>query len=205
MSIQVIRLNDLISVAPDIEDVKKILASFQSIPHPFTGEVNDVEFFLHQKAISFEKMALSTTYLLFSTNHTEQVLVGYFSLANKPLTMSKKNYNNLTNKQQRALCQNGTKTESGGYIVNSYLIGQVGKNYSEEARKLKAINGTQILTLAYDTVLKAKELVNARYVWIECEDSPKLIRFYNEFGFEVIENYETNSGLAVMVMKLKAK
>lgn len=205
MGIQIIRLNDLISAAPDIESVKKILADFQSIPHPFTGEVNDVEFFLHQKAINFEKMALSTTYLLFSTNKEKQVLVGYFSLANKPLTMSKKNYSNLSNRQQRALCQNGTKTESGGYIVNSYLIGQVGKNYSEEALRLRAINGTQILTLAYDTVLKAKELVNARYVWIECENSNNLIRFYKDFGFEVIENYETNNGLVVMVMKLKAK
>ncbi|MDT1945971.1 GNAT family N-acetyltransferase [Carnobacterium maltaromaticum] len=205
MGIQVIRLSDLISAAPDVEEVKEILSKFKSIPHPFTGEVNDVESFLHQKAMNFEKMTLSTTYLLFGTHKKERVLVGYFSLANKPLTMNKKNYNNLNSRQQRALCQNGTKTESGGYIVNSYLIGQVGKNYSEDAMKLRAINGTQILTLAYDTVLKAKELINARYVWIECEDTPKLRSFYNDFGFEVIENYETNSGLVVMVMKLIAK
>lgn len=205
MGIQVIQLSDLISASSDIEEVQKILSKFNSIPHPFTGEVNDVEFFLHQKAISFEKMSLSTTYLLFSTYKEELVLVGYFSLANKPLTMSKKNYSNLTNRQQRALCQNGTKTESGGYIVNSYLIGQVGKNYSAKAQKLKAINGTQILTLAYDTVIKAKEIINARYVWIECEDTPKLRNFYNDFGFKVVENYETNSGLVVMVMKLTGK
>lgn len=203
MAIQIIRLGDLVEASPSIDEVNKILLSFKSIPHPLTGEVNDVEFFLHQKAINFEKMALSTTYLLFSPCNGENILVGYFSLANKPLTMSKKNYNNLNNRQQRALCQNGSKTESGGYRVNSYLIGQVGKNYSEDAIRIKAINGTQILTLAYDMVLKAKELINARYVWIECEDTPKLRNFYNDFGFEVIENYETNSELVVMVMKLK--
>ena len=117
--------------------------------------------------------------------------------------MSKKNYNNLSKSQQRRLCQNGSKTETGGYIVNSYLIGQVGKNYSEEAQKIEAINGTQILTIAYDTVLQAKKIINARYVWIECENVPRLIDFYRDFGFEVIENYETNSGLVVMIMKLK--
>lgn len=37
----------------------------------------------------------------------------------------------------------------------------------------------------------------------DLEDTPKLRNFYNDFGFEVIENYETNSGLVVMVMKLK--
>ncbi|MCD1025843.1 GNAT family N-acetyltransferase [Enterococcus sp. SMC-9] len=203
MAIQIIRLSDLIEASPSIDEVNKILLSFKSIPHPLTGEVNDVEFFLHEKAISFEKMALSTTYLLFSPCNGKNILVGYFSLANKPLTMSKKNYNNLNNRQQRALCQNGSKTESGGYRVNSYLIGQVGKNYSEHASRIRAINGTQILTLAYDMVLKAKELINARYVWIECENTPKLRNFYSDFGFEVIENYETNSGLVVMVMKLK--
>ncbi len=52
-------------------------------------------------------------------------------------------------------------------------------------------------------VLKAKKIINARYVWIECEDTPRLIDFYSDFGFEVIQNYETNSGLVVMVMKLK--
>lgn len=204
MGIQIIRLEDMISATSDLEKVKGILSTFKSIPHTFTGKVNDVEFFLHEKAIDFEKMALATTYLLFSTYNEELVLVGYFSLANKPLTMSKKNYNNLNNKQQRALCQNGSKTESGGYRVNSYLIGQVGKNYSETAKKINAINGTQILTIAYDTVLKAKELINARYVWIECENTPRLKSFYNDFGFEAVENYETNSGLVVMVMKLKS-
>ncbi|ROX58970.1 GNAT family N-acetyltransferase [Enterococcus faecium] len=203
MGIQIISLSDLLEVVPDLESVNNILKTFKSIPHPITGQVNDVEYFLHQKAIEFEKAALATTHLLFSSYKDKSILVGYFSLANKSLIMSKKNYNNLSKSQQRRLCQNGSKTETGGYIVNSYLIGQVGKNYSEEAQKIEAINGTQILTIAYDTVLQAKKIINARYVWIECENVPRLIDFYRDFGFEVIENYETNSGLVVMIMKLK--
>ncbi len=60
-----------------------------------TGKVNDVEFFLHEKAISYESMTLSTTYLIFASAGDENVLVGYFSLANKPLVMNKKNYKGL--------------------------------------------------------------------------------------------------------------
>lgn len=203
MGIRVVSLSNLIEAAPDLESVESLLKTFKSIPHPITGQVNDVEFFLHEKAIEFEKNALATTHLMFSSYNDESILVGYFSLANKSLIMSKKNYNNLSKAQQRKLCQNGSKTESGGYVVNSYLIGQVGKNYSEKAKKISAINGTQILTTAYNNVLEAKKIINARYVWIECENVPRLIDFYRDFGFAVIENYETNSGLFVMVMKLK--
>lgn len=128
MSLDIITLQDLIDAAPNIEEVEKILKTFKSIPHPLTGEVNDVEYFLHNKAIQFEKSTLSTTHLIFSKFRNKFVLVGYFSLANKPLVMSKRNYNALKPSQKRKLCQNGNKTDSGGYLVNSYLIGQVEKN-----------------------------------------------------------------------------
>ena len=160
-------------------------------------------FFLHSKAIEFEKAALSTTYLVFSEHSEHQVLVGYFSLANKPLTMTKKNYNSLTNKQRRLLCQNGNRTKSGGYRVNSYLIGQLGKNFSKQALDVNAINGSQLLTLAYDKVMEAKQLINARYVWLECQNNEKLIQFYKNFGFVEVKNYESKNNMTVMVMRLK--
>ncbi len=90
MGIQIISLSDLLEVAPDLESVNNILKTFKSIPHPITGQVNDVEYFLHQKAIEFEKAALATTHLLFSSYKDKSMLVGYFSLANKSLIMSKK-------------------------------------------------------------------------------------------------------------------
>lgn len=148
-------------------------------------------------------MTLSTTHLIFSEYKDSNVLVGYFSLANKPLTMSRKNYSKLTSGQKRRLCQNGNKTESGGYRVNSYLIGQLGKNFSEEALKTKAISGKEILTLAYNAVMEAKRIINARYVWVECEKYEKILKFYSDFGFSVVENYTSENGLAIMVMKLE--
>lgn len=60
-----------------------------------------------------------------------------------------------------------------------------------------------ILTLAYNRVLEAKKIINARHVWIECENTQRLIDFYEDFGFQRIENYHTENDLVVMVMKLK--
>lgn len=201
MGIQIITLQALCDSIGESK-TEEILKTFKSIPHYETGKVNDVEYFLHNKAIAFEKMTLSTTHLIFSNYRGKNILVGYFSLANKPLTMSKKNYVKLTSRQKRELCQNGNKTESGGYRVNSYLIGQLGKNFSDEAVKSKAINGKELLTLAYETVMSAKLIINARFVWLECENQAELIKFYSDFGFTVVENYTSDNGLIIMVMKL---
>ena len=117
--------------------------------------------------------------------------------------MSKRNYNNLSSSQKRKLCQGGRKTESGGYELNSYLIGQIGKNYSKEAQETKSITGKMILSLAYDTLLQAKMIVNAKYVWLECTDNPKLLDFYKSFGFTEINNYTSENKLKLLLMKLE--
>ena len=202
MSLKIIGLQSLLK-ALDKETVQEILNNFKSIPNVVTGEVNDVEYFLHSKAIHFEKMTISTTHLIFSEYKGNDVLVGYFSVANKPLTMSKRNYNNLSSSQKRKLCQGGRKTESGGYVLNSYLRGQIGKNYSKEALETKSITGKMILSLAYDTLLQAKMIVNAKYVWLECTDNPKLLNFYKSFGFTEINNYTSENKLKLLIMKLE--
>ena len=202
MSLKIIGLQSLLK-ALDKETVQEILNKFESIPNTETGKVNDVEYFLHSKAIQFEKMAISTTHLIFSEHKGNDVLVGYFSVANKPLTMSKRNYSNLSSSQKRKLCKGGRKTESGGYVLNSYLIGQIGKNYSKEALQTRSITGNMILTLAYDTLLQAKMIVNAKYVWLECADTPKLLDFYKSFGFSEIKDYTSENNLKLLLMKLE--
>ena len=202
MSLKIIGLQSLLK-ALDKETVQEILNKFESIPNTETGKVNDVEYFLHSKAIQFEKMAISTTHLIFSEYKGNDVLVGYFSVANKPLTMSKRNYSNLSSSQKRKLCQGGRKTESGGYVLNSYLIGQIGKNYSKEALQTKSITGKMMLSLAYDTLLQAKMIVNAKYVWLECTDTPKLLDFYKSFGFSEIKDYTSENNLKLLLMKLE--
>lgn len=154
------------------EFVKDILLDFKSVPS-IDNEKNDVERFLHEKSIIFEKTGLSTTHLVFRNDK----LVGYFSLANKPLVMSKKNYNKLSQNQQKKLFNRGRRDENNNYTVSSYLIGQLGKNYKYK----DLIKGIDLLTLAYNHLLEAKRYVNARFVWLECENVEKLLNFYKKF------------------------
>lgn len=191
MSFTIIPLIDLIDKYSE-DFVKRILSTFRSKP-----EKNDVETFLIKNAIQFEKMTTSTTYLVFNTATVD--LVGYFSLANKSLTIPKKNYDKLSSSLKRSLSKSGSRTHSGEYVVNSYLIGQLGKNYAVKQQ----IQGKDLLTMAYQKVQEAKKIIRSKYVWLECSNHEKLIDFYESFGFSQIKGYSSANGLLVLIMKIK--
>ncbi len=193
-------LGDLIS-SISIDDVKDVLKTFKGIP--LNEGVHDVETFLHTKAIDFERSSLATTYLVF--DEETNIMLGFFSLANKPLTMSEKNFDKLSNKQKKSLNKSGRRIGTK-YQINSFLIGQLGKNYSEDVSNAKsAISGKELLTLAYDKVIEASRIINTKYVWLECEEIPYLESFYKGFGFMPIPDYISENGLKVMLLKVKLK
>ena len=132
-------------------------------------------------------------------------MLGFFSLANKPLTMSEKNFDKLSNKQKKSLNKSGRRIGTK-YQINSFLIGQLGKNYSEDVSNAKsAISGKELLTLAYDKVIEASRIINTKYIWLECEEIPYLESFYKGFGFMPIPDYISENGLKVMLLKVKLK
>ena len=189
-----ITLNELLKYDTEENIKNKFLNSFKSLTN------NDVEKFLHNKAIFFEKSSISTTHLIFDNNDT---LLGYFSVANKSLILPNERFENLSNSKQKKLMQSGQKVGNGFYLVNSYLLGQLGKNFNLSENE--QIKGNFLLSLAFELLLEAKKLINAKYVWLECRNSEKLIDFYKKFGFEKIDNFISKDGLVVMMMKLDRK
>lgn len=190
-------LDDLLS-ALKTEEIKSIFNDFISINQD--DSPHDVELFLKTKAIDFERTAIATTYLVFDEG--TNILLGFFSLANKPLTMSKKNFEGLSKKQQKSLRHSGRQI-GNKFQVNSYLIGQLGKNYSESVQNAEyKLNGKELLDLAYGKVLEASKIIKAKYVWIECEDIQYLKTFYSDFGFTIIPDYFSSNNLRVMMMRI---
>ncbi|MCW1020627.1 GNAT family N-acetyltransferase [Streptococcus anginosus] len=190
-------LDDLLS-ALKTEEIKSIFNDFISINQD--DSPHDVELFLKTKAIDFERTAIATTYLVFDEG--TNILLGFFSLANKPLTMSKKNFEGLSKKQQKSLRHSGRQI-GNKFQVNSYLIGQLGKNYSESVQNAEyKLNGKELLDLAYGKVLEASKIIKAKYVWIECEDIQYLKTFYSDFGFTMIPDYFSSNNLRVMMMRI---
>ena len=195
MKFRKISLQSLLKQTKDTEKIK------ENVLNTFNGRgESEVSDFLHNKSIDYEQRSLSSTYLIY--NDRSQ-LVGYFTISNKGLIISKESYEKLLKKQQKKLSFNGRKLENGDYIVNSFLLGQLGKNFNKNILEEDKIKGVELLTIAYKLLIKIKNLINVKYLWIECEDNKKLLDFYSNFGFKLIENYVSNNGLKVMILKLE--
>lgn len=175
----------------DVIFIRNILKEFRS------RERNSIEDFLHNKAIDFEKNSLSATHLIY--NEYGDRLLGYFTLANKSLIISKEDFEKMSKTQQKKLSQSGRILENGSCIVNSFLLAQIGKNYNDSEN----ISGFDILDLSYSLLSVVKEIINTKYVWLECENNKSLINYYLNYGFNLLEHYNSKNGLKTMILKIE--
>lgn len=87
---------------------------------------SDVEYFLLHNAIEFAKKDQSITYLVFRAE--DAALVGYFSLAIKPISVCAEKISKAMAKKLARVSILDEETDS--YMTAAYLIAQLGKNYS---------------------------------------------------------------------------
>ncbi|EBI2485730.1 GNAT family acetyltransferase [Listeria monocytogenes] len=201
MTLNIISLSDLLKSDSTEEEITLLLSSFEckSLSHG----ASDVEEFLHSKAIVFERFDIARTYIVMSTYKKVPFIAGYFSISNKPLIISKRNFSTISGGMQKKLMGVGHKTDMQNYEIKSYLIGQLGKNYNSISKKAKAASGNDILGLAYEKIKEANAIVGGRIVYIECENNIKIIKFYEENGFRLLEDYESPNNLRIMVKKIE--
>lgn len=161
----------------------------------------DIEHFLHNRAIEFEKLSKSRTYLIFDEDElltkdiTEQTIYGYISLALKILTVP----DSVSNRIRKEL--DGFSAKLHGEVIRDfpcYLIGQLSRNSNVPA---ESINGDKILDLAEDIIATAVNAVGGRYMMIECRDNEKLINFYSNNNFEEISRIPDNDQPMVQMIR----
>lgn len=153
---------------------KSFLSSFSCPLNP------DVEHFLHHTAIEFSKQSISSTYLIMASYKEEYVLVGYFTLANKFFCIEKDSLPNRKWRQRMSKFGRFDNTIKR-YTLSAPLIGQLGKNYTNNYNEL--ITGDELLKLALDKVREMQTIVGGKIVYLECEQKEKLIDFYSQNGF----------------------
>lgn len=172
-----INLRDMANQLPD-NKLQEIVEGF-SCPYNV-----DVEDFLCHKAMEFSKQRLASTYLVFASYKEKPCLVGYFALASKyfHVDLKRKGSNSLNSKLRHRMSKFATYDEElQKYIIAAPLIAQLGKNYAYDYDKL--ISGDELLKIACDTVKEAQSILGGKMVYLECEDVPSLLRFYEENGF----------------------
>lgn len=115
----------------------------------------DVQNFIQTKAIEFSRQRIAMTYLIFSDNsHPE--LVGYFTLANKFVSIS----GNVLSKtlQKRILKFSQYDRELDRFFVSMPLIAQLGRNFNPSFTSF--IPGRELLAMAcrkHSLLLAAKQ------------------------------------------------
>ena len=168
----VLRLNDLLKTH-DEDTVKSILRTYDS---PYN---RDVDRFLKEKAIIFDRQGLSKTHLVFTSYRKEMVLVGYFALVNKNFVI--KNGSTKISKRQKQRIAKFAQydRDTNQYVISAPLIGQLGKNYNYR----NLISGDILLEYACNVVRDAQALLGGKLVYLECEDVPQLLDFYSNNGF----------------------
>lgn len=153
----------------------------RTILSDFSCEKNlDVQEFLRRKAIEFSKRGFARTILVFwvSDDEKEKYLIGYFSLSNKNITVSKSAVSRNTYKK---ICQFGDNKEKDNCTIAAILIGQLGKNHKNGNDSL--IDGDELLQMAIEKVKEAQSIIGGKFVYLECENKKKVIDFYERNGF----------------------
>ncbi len=183
-----INLSDLLDQLGE-DEVQEILSSFSC---PINA---DVENFLKKKAVEFSKREFSKTHLVFweTEDKKEKEFVGYYTITYKHITIERSAINA---KEARKLREHGIYSEkSKAYTIAAPLIAQLGKNFNNGNNML--ISGDDLLHLAMEKILKIRNEVGGRFAYLECEDKPKLIEFYErnhfkKFGKRSLDSDETD-------------
>ncbi len=192
-----VSLSKLISQIGE-DNVKNILSDFSC---PINS---DIETFLRKKAIEFEKQSISATHLIFTSYKSQNVLVGYYTLATKAFNVTKSAISKSMSKRINKFATYDTDLKS--YILPAPLIAQIGKNFTNNYNSL--ITGDELLSIAIDDVKVIHQIAGGKVVYLECEDKPRLIDFYSRNGFvsfgnRSLDKDETNISGEYLVQMLR--
>lgn len=124
--ITVFNIRDYLSAKDDNvlgeKELYDLLSEFSCEKNP------DVERFLKEQSIEFTKKNQSVTYLVFANE--DAALVGYFTLAIKPISVNAENFSNTMKRKIARVSE--LDLSNGTYTLSAYLIAQLGKNFRDD-------------------------------------------------------------------------
>ena len=146
------------------EDAVKAFLSDFSCPKNM-----EIECFVKQNALEFAKRKMSITYLVIDENGS---LVAIFTLTHKAVQLSNDNISGSMRKKIERHAR--LDEESNTYMLSAFLIAQFGKNdqYKEK------ISGNALMDITMNVLVAVQHEIGGGVVYLECEDRPQLLSFY---------------------------
>ncbi|MEN6487421.1 MAG: hypothetical protein ABFD66_00830 [Smithella sp.] len=158
---------------------------------------NDIETFLKERAILFEKLGKSRTFIIYDEGAEKFKLLGYYTLAVQVLKVPEK----FSNRQIKNF--DGFNAKINGERITEFptiLIGQFGKN---ELYEDDGFSGYELMQYCLNTLLEGQARLGGRIVLLECKDIPYLVDFYGNFGFEKLEREYAEGELIQLIRILR--
>lgn len=162
-------------------ELLRIISDFSCPKNP------DVEHFLKNSSVDFTRKNQSVTYLVLDMD--DGALVGYFTIALKPLTVRDETVSNTVKRKIKRISEFDEQTKS--YTMSAYLIAQIGKNYTNDA--CKRITGAELLELAWSVIEDMQYMGGGMVVFLEANDEEKLLTFYQDNKFRQFDTRLTAS------------
>lgn len=162
-------------------ELLRIISDFSCPKNP------DVEHFLKNSSVDFTRKNQSVTYLVLDMD--DGALVGYFTIALKPLTVRDETVSNTVKRKIKRISEFDGQTKS--YTMSAYLIAQIGKNYTNDA--CKRITGAELLELAWSVIEDMQYMGGGMVVFLEANDEEKLLTFYQDNKFRQFDTRLTAS------------
>lgn len=158
----------------------------------------DIENFLKEKAILFEKLGKSRTFLIFDEDSDDKLkILAYFTLALQVLKVPEEL---LSGRRTRVF--DGFSAKINGEKITEFpaiLIGQFGKNELYQG----SVTGFEMMQYCFYTLMDGQARLGGRIIMLECRNIPYLVDFYNQFGFFKIEKDNEEDELLQMVKILQ--
>lgn len=131
----------------------------------------EIEDFIHNNAIDFAKKKMSITHLVFDE---EGQIEAFFTLTHKPSTVGDRL---LSKTSQKKISRHARlDAEIHAYNISAFLIAQFGKN--ESVKGNEHISGNQLMDFAISVLQNVQRQIGGGIVFLECEDKPGLLNFY---------------------------
>lgn len=152
---------------------KTVLSTFMC---PLNLDVGD---FIHNKAVEFSRQRIAITFLVFKETETNSAFVGYYTLANKFVSIASAHLSKTLQKKIAKFSQYDDSLER--FMVSMPLIAQLSRNFNPDLPF--NIAGADLLFMALQRVLDVEYLIGGKTVYIECNNHPKLLDFYSASSF----------------------
>ena len=155
----------------------------------FSCRDKDVENFLKNKAFEFEKRDKSRTYFIFDDKEFSAgniSILAYFTISLKNL-----DFDDTLSKSKIKEIDGFSKDVKGIALV---LIGQFGK----DEHKAGDVPGKKLLNVCMKKIIQIQQLAGGRYVLIECRDLEKVVGFYENNGFSLLQVDKSDSYLQMV-------